>query len=940
MIRPKNLKPILTIAFACIVGLAFGQTGGAFGFVKDSVDQTPLVGVSILLQSNRDTTTRYGTVSDPDGKFNFSGVRFGRYTLKITYIGYTNVEKRIFINSNDVDLGSIRLAQATTLLKGVEVTATQYRVEQKGDTIQFNASAFKTHRDATAEDLLTKMPGVTSDATGVKAQGESVQQILVDGKPFFGDDPNIALKNLPAEVIDKIEVFDRLSEQSQFTGFDDGQTRKTINIVTKKGMSNGQFGRVYAGAGENGRYIAGGNINAFKGDRKLSAIALTNNINQQNFSNEDLLGVTGSTSSQSNGGGRGNRGGGNNRGSRDNGGSNNNFMVGQQNGISTTHALGLNYSNNFGKKVELTGSYFFNYTDNDRITALERLFITTNPSDSGLFYTESNEATSKNFNHRVNARLEYNIDSANSLVITPVLSQQRNESLSTLNGEYSKLEMLEQTITNRNGSLNDGYNFTGGVLYRHRFKKRGRSFSLNMNMNLNDRDGNTSQNSYNETFSPDTVKIQDQISDQVTSSDTYSSTLALTERLGKTGQLQFNYTISLTESDTDKKTFDRNPETSGYTMLNTLLTNTFSNSYLSNRGGVSYRFNNKKYNMMAGLNFQHASLKSDQVFPSEFELGRTFQNLLPQAMFNYRFSQGENLRISYRTSTNAPSVSQLQNVVNNRNPLFLRSGNSNLEQDYQHTLTMRYGKTNSKNSSSFLLFVYGNFVQDYIGNATFIASEKDTVVNGVPLDQGTQLTYPVNVTSNWNARTFVTFGMPVAFIKSNMNLNTGFNYNRTPALINSTINLAHNYTLSQGIVIGSNHEKIDFTFSYTGNYVIVKNSLQKQSDNNYFNQVSSMRLTWQPWKGLIFSSNIVNSLYRGLGAAYNQNIWFWNASIGYKLLKDQALELKVTAFDLLRQNNSINREVTETFIEDSQTNVLTRYFMFMVTYNLRNFKVN
>jgi hypothetical protein len=938
--RTHNLTKRISLLVLCVTIFqwAHAQTFRVTGEVRDSTDLSSLIGVNVILQSLRDTTEWYGTVTNENGKFDFVNIKQGRYNLKATYVGYANLHKRISIRNSDVDAGVLKLSESFTTLQGVTITATQARVEQKGDTLQFNASAFKTHRDANAEDLITKMPGVTSDATGVKAQGETVQQILVDGKPFFGDDPNITLKNLPAEVIDKIEVFDRLSEQSQFTGFDDGQSRKTINIITKKGMSNGQFGKIYAGAGENGRYIAGGNMNAFKDKRKLSVIGLSNNINQQNFSNEDLLGVTGTTT-QNNNTGRGSRGG-NNRGSRDGGSGNNNFLIGQQNGISTTHALGLNYSNDFGDKMQLAGSYFFNYADNERRTSLERLFITPNQRDSGLLYTERNEANSSNFNHRFNIRFEYNIDSANSLVITPVLSQQRNESRSLMAGNSSKEEIQEQNISNRNYGLNSGYNFSNTVLFRHRFKKRGRSVSLSLNTSLNDRDGNSSLTSNNETFSPDTIKSLDQRSDQFTSSDTYASTLAFTETLGKNGQLQFNYTLSLTKSETDKETYDLNSETEDYSTLNTLLSNTFSNTYLSNRGGVSYRFNKKKFSMMGGMNAQSASLKSDQEFPLAFQLERSFQNLLPQAMFNYRFAQGGNLRISYRTATNAPSVSQLQNVVNNRNPLFLRSGNSDLKQDYQHTLTIRYGRTNLKKASSILFFLYGNYVKDYIGNATFIASEKDTVVNNVPLDQGTQLTYPINVADNWNARTFVTFGSPLTVIKSNINLNTGFNYNRTPALINSTTNLSHNYSLSQGIVVGSNHEKVDFTLSYTANYIIVKNTLQKQSDNNYFTQSSSMRLTWQPWKGLIFNSNLVNTLYRGLGEEFNQNIWFWNASIGYKLLKDQSLEIKLTAFDLLNQNNSINREVTETFIEDSQTNVLTQYFMLMVTYSLRNFKSN
>jgi hypothetical protein len=908
---------LLIISGIMMNNTAVGQKNfNVSGVIIDSAGVEPLPGVTTVIIPLQDTLQWKVVQTDAKGKFTFSSMTPGTYRLKATYIGYGTQQQVVIVRSADIDIGVLKMHQSAVALKAVEVTGTQIRMQQKGDTLQYNASAFKSSRDASAEDLITKMPGITVDGTGVKAQGENVQRVLIDGKPFFGDDPNITLKNLPAEIIDKIEVFDRLSEQSQFTGFDDGQTSKTINIVTKKGMNRGEFGKAYTGVGENGRYIAGGNINAFKDERKFSVIGLSNNINQQNFTNEDL----------GSGNGRGGRGGGRN---------NNNFKVGQQSGITTTHAMGVNYSNEW-KKAELSGSYFFNNADNEKRVTLERTFITQ--QDSGLFYAESSREENINYNHRLNLRLEYTIDSANSVVITPALSHQRNNSHSTLAGDYLTGDVGERHLANGNNSFNTGYNFSNNVLFRHRFKKKGRSASVNASMTFNDRDADSDLHSLDEDFVSDTTIRIDQYADQVTSSDEYSSNVAFTEPVGKFSQMQFNYTISLTKSDTHKETYNFNPETGENVNLDTLLTNVFKNTYLSNRGGVSYRFNKKKINFMTGLNFQHANLDSHQDFPIPFELQRSFRNVLPQATFNYRFSQGQNMRFIYRTSTNAPSVSQLQNVVNNRNPLFLRSGNPDLKQDFQHSFTLRYGRTNSKSASSFNLFVFGSYVQDYIGNATFIA-EGDTTINGVRLTQrGTQLSYPINVSENWNARTLVTLGLPLTAMKSNLNLNTGVNYNCTPALINGKLNLAHNYSISEGLVLSSNRESIDFTLSYTANYVIVKNTLQTRSDNNYFTHLTSLRLTWQPWKGFVFNSNLVNTIYSGLGEQFNQNIWFVNAAIGYKLLKDKSLDIRVSAFDLLNQNRSITREVSDTFIEDSQTNALTSYYMLMITYDLRKFK--
>lgn len=933
MIKYAPLALLMVVSF----GTLAQQPLRIAGAVMDSTENSTLPGVNVVIRNLRDTTIFRGTTTDLEGKFEIRGLRPGRYLLRLSYTGYTSREKRLLLRQ-DIDLGTLKMSPSLTTLKGVEIEGTAVRVEQKEDTIQYNAGAFKTNPDATAEDLIKKMPGITVDETGVKAQGENVRQILLDGKKFFGDDPNIALRNLPAEIIDKVEVFDQLSEQSQFTGFDDGDTQKTINIRTKRGMSNGQFGNLYGGAGENDHYIASGNYNSFNGSRKVTLLGLSNNINQQNFSTDDLLGVTGSG-----GGGRGRRGGGG-RGSGERGGGQfgggaGNFLLGQQSGVATTHSGGVNYINEWGSKVELSGSYFFNTADNKRITDLSRNYVSR---DSGMTYRENGNTRSTNTNHRLHFRLRYDFDSANSIIVTPRLSMQLNNS-SAVTGSFSSIgEVRTNQLDKINSADLSGFNFSNNIVYRHRFSKPGRSFSWRLGMDMNDRDRNKSLQSVNEYFDEGLSSVLDQHSTELTYNHSYSSNMAYTERLGQHGQLQLNYEASLTKSDSDKKTYDLDGETDDYTDLNTELSNVFRNNYVTHQGGLSYRYNvQRKYNFMAGVHIQDAHLSSDQDFPTALQVERSFQSILPNASVNYRFSRDANLRIFYRTSTNAPSVTQLQNVVDNSNPLFLRSGNPNLDQDYEQMLTLRYGKTNAAKAHTFLFFLYGRYVKDYIGEATFYNDGGDTtVVNQIPVGPGQQLTYPVNLPENWNARTFVTYGLPVEIIKSNLNFNTAFNYNRSPALINNAMNLAHSYAFSQGIVLSSNiSEHIDFTLAYTANYTIVKNSLEssQEADDNYFTHITSLRVVCQPWKGLDLSSNVTNSFFSGLTSEYDQNIWFWNAAVGYKFLKDKSLELELSAFDLLNQNKSINREVTETYIEDSRTNVLTRYFMFTVLYKFREF---
>lgn len=938
----KILRTLLCV-FAIMISNHLIAQYKLSGIIFDKTDKTSgLPGVTVALTSKSDTTQKKGAVTDEEGHFIIENISAGKYRLQISYVGYKQSERNIDIQNKDIELNSIELSPSSTTLSNVTIEGKQVRAEQLGDTTQFNAGAYKTNPDANAEDLVTKMPGVTSENGTLKVNGENVKQVLVDGKPFFGDDPATAMKNLPAEVIDKIQVFDKLSDQAQFTGFDDGNSQKTINIQTKAGKNNGQFGKIYAGYGTDKRYIAGANVNMFKGNRRISMIGMSNNINQQNFSTEDLLGVTGTSSGQGRGGSSNFQRGGNNfrRGGGNRGGGNDasNFMVGQQSGIAATHAIGLNYSDNWGKKVKVSGSYFYNNANTNTNTTLERNYITQ--ADNGLKYNETSTTNSKNQNHRINFRLEYEKDSSNSIIITPRLSTQQNNTTSSLSGTNMLADKTPVSST-KNSTTNDniGYNFSNNILYRHKYLKKGRTLSLNLSTQYNYKTTDAQLYSQNNAGLTDTNDI-DQQSGLTSDGYSISPNITYTEPVTKTGQLQISYNPSYTKNTSAKATNNFDSLSDAYTDLDTFLSNKFENTYTTHNGGLSYRINDNKLRAAIGFNAQYAMLEGVQTYHHYNSLEKSFTSLLPNAMFNYRFSNAKNLRIFYRTNTNAPSISQLQNVVDNSNPLFLRSGNPNLKQDYQHSLSMRYGATNTKTARSFFVFANVGITKDYIANATYLPKKDTTLINDVIVAPGSQLSMPVNMDGYFSGRTFVTYGFPIALIKSNLNLNGGVNYNRIPTLINSSTNLANNYTMNGGLTVGSNiSEKIDFSVSYSGNYTIVKNSLQKQSDNTYYFQNTSLKFNWLFGKGFVFNTNLNHSLYTGLSQSFNQSFLLWNASFGYKFFKDRSLEAKVSVYDILNQNRAINRTVTETYIEDSHTNVLRQYFMLNLTYTLRKFKI-
>jgi hypothetical protein len=417
-------RSFFTLFLTCIVSSAINAQSVS-GKLQDASTNSEVSNATVNLSKADSSGVPLFTVSNSQGAFTFNNVPDGSYILSVTSVGYGEVKKPVTVLGQSVNIGTVSISKTAEILSTVVINNNP-PVKQNGDTLDYSASQFKVNPDATSEDLIKKMPGVTVDRqTGtVTAQGETVKKVTVDGRDFFGDDATATLRNLPADVVDKIQVFDKLSDQAQLTGFDDGNTTKSINIVTKKDMRTGNFGRVYAGYGTDDRYSGGGNVSFFNNARRISLVGLVNNVNQQNFSSEDLLGVSGG--GRGGGGRRGGRGGGNFRGGSSN------FTVGPQSGIAKTNAFGVNYSDAWGKKIDVTGSYFFNNSNTDNNQTLsQQNFL---KEDSSQYYDENTLSHNTNYNNRVNFRLTYRIDSSNTIIATSNLNFQKNNSTNLVSG--------------------------------------------------------------------------------------------------------------------------------------------------------------------------------------------------------------------------------------------------------------------------------------------------------------------------------------------------------------------------------------------------------------------------------------------------------------------------------------------------------------------------
>ena len=615
----------LTLLLTIISFGLFAQTFTISGLVQNSTNKS-LPGAHIALLHPWGEGYK-SNVSSTNGSFRLEGVSKGGYALKITFLGYQNYKTEINISNQHVDLGVIVLKEEATDLNEIEVTEKIPLATQLEDTTQYNADAFKTLKDASAEELIEKMPGVVIQDGKIQAQGEDVKEVLVDGRPFFGNDPNAALKNLPAEVIDKIQIFDKQSDQAQFSGFDDGETSKTINIITKTNMRTGQFGKVYAGYGDDNKYQAGGNASLFNGDQRISIIAQSNNVNQQNFSTEDLLGVVSSGNSRGRGrGGRGGRGG---------SGSVNDFLVSQQDGIAQTHAFGFNYSDRWGKKTEVSGSYFYNYTDNDAGEFSKTTYLDNQNAND--IYFEDNNSNALNQNHRFNMRLVHEIDSVNSIILRPRLTLQDNNGYSKTDAQtFSLEELLNQTQNDFSADL-FGIDFSNTLLYRRRMAKRGRTFSVRLGTGYKKNSGESFLYSQNDYFIPRTsTDTLDQFSNLDLNGWNLSSNISYTEPIGRIASLQFRYSYSWQEDKSDKETMDFSPISNKFDILNEQLSNVFTNHYKTHQIGTGINIRKgRNLFFMTRASLQFSQLESDDIFPLQAMVNRKYVNFIPFAMFRF-----------------------------------------------------------------------------------------------------------------------------------------------------------------------------------------------------------------------------------------------------------------------------------------------------------------
>jgi hypothetical protein len=884
-----------------------GQDYSIRGKLIDKESGEPVISASVQMINVKDTTNYEFATSGLDGDFYVKGLEQAFYRLKVTNVAYQDYTRLLRI-SGAVDIGKISLTPDIKMLELVEVKGDVVPVEVKGDTVLYNAEAYRVNPDATAADLVSKMPGITVSDDGVSSNGESVEQVLLDGKRFFGQDPLLALNTIPAEVVNKVELFDQKSEAAQFTGFDDGNTTKTINVVTKEDKRNGQFGKLTAGIGSDDRNKVELNISQRSKDKDITLLAMTNNVNQRSFTSSDIMGVGGA------GGGRPGQPPGSTSGQT------------QASGIALTQSIGTNFSDEWGTKGRIEGSYFYDKSGTDTEDETERETFLTEGSQ---LYTETSSNHSDNENHRVNMRMEYNLNDNNSILFMPRLTFQDNASIESTTGLAEQQGVSTQT-DNLYNNTNKGYSLNGDLMLRHKFEKTGRTLMWNVGTEHSDAD---KESTFDDLIADSTLLYESSDKSAVWSSDwTFS------EPVGYNSQIQFGYQISQQERDAYKDTYSVEGDTENR-FLEEELSSSLTSEVYRHTPSISFLTRGSQKFMHVTLAYQNTEMHNHQTIPQDIKTSRNYHALLPSIFSRYQLGGGTELHFMARTETSLPNASQLQTILDNSNPLFYSIGNSNLDQSYGARVMSRLSHSNIEKNRSFNNFLMVRGTNSYITNATFISQEDSVLTDGIVLPAGTQLSQPVNLDGYWNISDNAVWSFLVSPLKTNVNLGVGTSYTRLPGIINNQESIANTYSMNSRIGFNSNiSEKVDFNVNYNFKLNKVHNTIQSGQNGQYSLHTVTGKFNFIFWKGLVLRSDINYQYYDAIQDDFNTEYILWNMSLAKKFLKNDKAEIALTVFDLLNQNKGVSQTIAASYIEETRSLVLNQYFMISATYNIRRFK--
>lgn len=927
----KFLLPLLFILFFSWAAQAQKpQRVTIKGVLQDTVHEV-IPYATVMLLNPGDSSLVSFTSSNDKGEFVFSNFKNSSYIFKVSHMSYLPFQQILQPSPTAVhDLQVVSMKPLSQLLLEVVIKAAKAPLRIRGDTVEYDATTFKVAPGSSVEDLLRRLPGIEVDADGnISTQGKDVKRLYVDGKTFFGDDPKSITKNLGAEAISKVQVYNEKSEETKLTGVDDGTKEKAMNLELKEEYKKGSFGKVTAAAGTEERWAGRGNYNRFNDKTQFSVIGYANNINQTGVNWEDYGEFKGNNTFNDfdNGDFGFNRYG---RGFyffNDNDSPLNNY---DGKGLTQNFGGGTNFNYDH-KGTKFNTSYFYNQTQLD---FLQKSFRQTFLDQENTF-TKYDTLSNSDFrsSHSLGTRFEQEFDSSNRLIVKANFRYSWNDNNSLNNQTFSDYNLQPYNSLNLDNHTDLGsYKVTTAAIYRHLFKKKGRSFAISGGYNLNISDGNERYKSINDFF--DAVTPTEQIRQTIVNDKNVNelkSSVLYTEPLSKKFYLEFFYNLSQLSNNSNRQAYPTDNE-----VRIDSLSNYYEQVTLYNRLGTVLRYSFNGINASIGFAEQVLNLKGQYARDTNMPwdsvgVKKEYPNFTPNLNFNYEFKNNIRLEVGYTNSISAPEFSDLQPITNTSNPAYQVVGNPNLIPENSHSINTGLFYWNPAS------FANIGFNVDFGITKNPIVYSQLTVFE--PANGMITISSPENMDQSSYISSWLWSNVPIIKTKLTIDVNGGFDYNDSPARING---LADN-SKSNGLSMGGNinvtpGSKLVLTAGFWGNFRTIKYEINKEHNQDYYNYTARSAVKWQFATRMFFESNFNYSVYKNKDYGYDQSIPLWNASVRRIIGKKNKFEMRIAAFDILNQNININQYAASNYIQTSETNTLARYFMLSLTYNMKGFE--
>ncbi len=898
------MRTFIVIILFILPSSLFAQINSLKGEILDENAEAMPSATAILLNP-ADSTLQYFGVSSSSGRFEIKNIRQGRYLLQVAFIGYNTIYQDIEIPFRDAgDIGTVIMTPKPVSLDEITVTGERVPLRIKNDTIEYDAKAFKVAPDGVVEDLLKKLPGLEIDRAGnIKALGENIRNVLVDGKEFFGNDPKVATKNLPADAVDKVQLYNKKTEEAEFTGIDDGARNQTLNLMLDEDKKNGIFGELMAGGGTGNHYQANGKVYRFDEKTQIAALGMINNINEYGFSVGDYLSFTGGISAF--GGGK--------------------IMIGGDGafplnfgetitGYSTSGAAGLNFSYSPRKNRR----FFISYLGNGSKRELNETIKTTNYREEGSFFQdETIEQVQRDTSNSVNFGIRYLFNETNNIILNGSVSYNTGFiPLYSSTGTYLEGEIINDQLRNSE-DISDRLSGNISTTYLKNINEGNTVLKVYGNGSISKSASETEFENRTNYYNPEFSDIVSQFQDNSIKSNNYSAGIAFTQKVTPRSFIDVLIAGGHNEQDLNRK---QGNAFNGYSIIDSL-SPSFSKENTFIKPGLSLRRITEKTNLRLALEYNTGKYNTSLWQDGPIE--KNYNMLQPGFSFEYNYGSGRRVMVNYSSSINIPSANQMLPVINNFNSLSLFYGNRDLDPEVIHRLSTHWWIFDQFSFTSFLAAASVSYTSDKINYSRTIN------------DQLGQVIRLVNVESDFTANANIDFSTPIRILGLKTNINIDETYNNGINIVNGTENEISGFNHRLSLTLENRKkDKWDINTGTGISLTDARYSIQQDLNNVYFDISWFGEIRWTPNDKFDFNISADITNYTARSFEKSRTVPLIGAQASYFFMKNNRAAITVSGFDLLNLNTGIERTGELNYLRETRSNIIGRYVMLSFKYRL------